>query len=109
MSASEVEKNKEIARLTEEADLASVLSTPQGRRFMWRVIDGKAGALNGSFSSDPLAMAFAEGRRSVGLMLVQEIQALYPERYVEMLQERMRDLAEAKLQREKERAEAGEQ
>jgi hypothetical protein len=53
--------------------LLDLLATPAGRFVMWRQLQ-RLGVYSSSFSTDALAMAFKEGRRSAGLELLQEIQ-----------------------------------
>lgn len=54
-------------------DLRAVLSLPEGRRWLWRVLEQTA-AFRASYDAEsPIRMAFAEGRRSTGLWLLAEI------------------------------------
>lgn len=81
-------------------DVRAQLSTPQGRRFLWRVIDEiakaqAASAVPGTCESTH-ETAYREGRRSIGLELLLEAQRLEPSEFVHML-------AEATERREKER------
>jgi hypothetical protein len=50
-------------------DLKAVLALPEGRRFIRRVLE-KTAPFSSSFSADGMAMAFREGHRNVGLILV---------------------------------------
>lgn len=69
-------------------DLLAALSVPSGRRLLWRLLDRGAEVYGQSFvPGDPLATAFQEGRRSVGLALMRELQRLSPEKYCEMVSE----------------------
>lgn len=55
------------------ADLRAVLVLPEGRRWLWRVLEQTA-AFRASYDPEsPIRMAFAEGRRSTGLWLLAEI------------------------------------
>lgn len=69
-----------------------MLSLPSGRRFVWRIIEA-SGAFGASYSPDTHAMAFTEGRRSVGLEMMLRIQTALPNRWLEMLGEVMQDRA----------------
>lgn len=71
-----------VQRLTEreknahdafQAALEQVLSTVAGRQVLWHYMS-RAGIYGSSFSSDPLAMAFREGRRDMGLGIMRDIQ-----------------------------------
>ncbi len=50
-------------------DLKAVLALPEGRRFIRRVLE-KTAPFSSSFSPDAGEMAFREGHRNVGLILV---------------------------------------
>ena len=58
-------------------DIESVLSTPQGKRLIWRILE-YAGVFRTSFTADPYTTAFNEGRRSSGLFLLDEIERVSP-------------------------------
>ena len=88
-------QERAAARLAEEERLAVerarnelrwVMSTKQGRRFIYRQLSG-AGIWKSSFDTDALRMAFAEGSRNGGLQLLSEIMETCPDRYTEMLTE----------------------
>lgn len=66
------------------ADLKAVLSTPEGRRFVWRQL---AGVYRLSFTPDPYVTAFNEGVKSPGLHLTAEITTEFPELYLLMQDE----------------------
>ena len=73
------------ARQLAAADLRFVMSTKQGRRFVGRLLN-QAGLLERSFTGNSETF-FKEGRRSVALELMSDINAhAFPE-YVQMLQE----------------------
>jgi hypothetical protein len=73
-------------REKEQSDLRWVLSTKQGRRFMWRLL-GSAGVFHSSFSTNNASMAFNEGKRNQGLELLNEIIEHCPDKYTTMLAE----------------------
>jgi len=52
-----------------DRDLASVLSTGAGRRFIWRVIE-MFGAPAGVFSPDPYEHAYNAGQQAVGHIFI---------------------------------------
>lgn len=71
----------------ELADLRTVLSTAEGRRWIWRVLEQTA-AFRASYDPDsPIRMAFAEGRRSTGLWILAELQAAAPDAFASLIAE----------------------
>lgn len=83
------------AKLQADADLREVLSAACGRRVLWRLLERGAEIYGQSFvSGDPLATAFKEGQRSVGLALMRELQRVDAAKYFEMVSEA---LAEARI------------
>lgn len=81
---------------TEEADLLSVMSTPSGRRLFFALIE-RAGVTGGAFDPNPHTMAFLEGRRSVGIELLQRLQQTVPQEYLKMVIEAAQTAAERNL------------
>lgn len=75
-------------RLAEQAaeDLRELLAQPAGRRTLWRLL-GLSGVYRLSFSGDAAATAFNEGRRSVGLQLLADIEAAAPRAYAALRDE----------------------
>lgn len=68
-------------------DLRDVLSTRQGRRFVWKQLV-QAGCFRMSFTyGAPETTAFNEGRRSLGLALMAEIHELDAALYIRMANE----------------------
>jgi hypothetical protein len=63
-----------------------VMSDKRGRRFVAKQLE-RTGAFRLSFNTNALTMAFNEGMRSVGLMLMSLLNEHCPERYSEMLKE----------------------
>lgn len=79
------EAERKRQALMDAADFKTVIDTPAGRRFIRRVL-AECGVHQSSFSSDPLNMAFREGKRSMGLWL----QSLFidcPDQYIQLLKE----------------------
>lgn len=79
-------EEERLAREKEQNDLRWVMSTKQGRRFMWRLL-GEAGVYRLSFNTNNAVMAFNEGARNIGLSLVTSIVEACPDRYAEMRNE----------------------
>lgn len=73
-------------------DTAHIMSTTNGRRWLWRVLDEICGLHGASFSVDPILMARGEGRRSVGIHLMLEAQKASPILWAKMLDERCEEL-----------------
>ena len=74
-------------RAQEQADdLRWFLSGPRGRRIAWRWLE-TAGVFRTSFNTDALAMAFAEGQRNAGLRLMDQVLAVRPDAYTQMVKE----------------------
>lgn len=104
-SEDQVEKLKardELKRKQQIEDLKALMGEIGGRTFAWRLLE-QCGVYRSSFSSDPLLMAFDEGRRSIGLWLIAELAAVDPSLFALMQQEdRVREFTE------NQQAEAGE-
>lgn len=73
----------------DDDDLIWLMSYPQGRRHMWRLLD-KAGIYRTSFTGDS-ATFFNEGARNFGLMYHDRIKRLCPDKYMQMLKEQIDD------------------
>ena len=84
----ERDERAKLAELQREEDLASVMSTPAGRRFVARLI-ASAGIRKGSFTPDPSGRidAFNEGRRDFGIKLEDALVAVVPRLWDQMLSE----------------------
>lgn len=80
-----------IRREREIEDLKAVLGTPQGRRFIWRLL-GQAGIFRPSFvAGSPDTTAFNDGARNQGLNLMAEVMSEAPKQFLTMQQEAMAD------------------
>lgn len=79
-----------LAEETEDSDLKWLMGSRRGRRVVWRILD-RAGVFRLSFSTDPLAMAFAEGSRNSGLRMLAQLHELCPKRYMAMVREQASD------------------
>jgi hypothetical protein len=61
------------------AQMRAFMSTPAARAWVMRLIFEYSGVLAGTFTGDALSAAFAEGRRSVGLRVLAEVDGLAPD------------------------------
>ncbi len=94
---SQIEKRK---RERDTADLKKVLSDVEGRRVIWRILS-EAGVFRGSFNQNALAMAFNEGKRDIGLLLIGEINANMPQRLFQLQNESSSDLKNERAEKAK--------
>ena len=76
------------------ADLREVAASGPGRRLIERIM-ADCGVWTLSYSSDPLAMAFAEGRRAAGNQLMADVMEHAPDAFLAIIQERLNRLREA--------------
>jgi len=77
--------NAEIKRDQELADLRAILDTPQGKRFIWRLLE-RNGVFRRSYEGgDHADTAFNEGRRNEGLWLMAEISRVGPHAMADLL------------------------
>jgi len=75
---SEPDVNLCRAAQRDDDDLRAVLSTPQGRRFVRRVL-GLGRLFQPSFAADPLTTAFNEGCRNQALAVLAMVDAAAPD------------------------------
>ena len=79
-------KEKDKLRNEKDAnDLRWVLSMPQGRRFLWKLLE-TCGVYRSSFTGSSETF-FLEGQRNVGLQLLAQITAADSEQYLTMIRE----------------------
>jgi hypothetical protein len=72
-------------RVQELEDFIKVMSTVEGRRFMWRLLD-HTGFQKSSFTGNSTTF-FNEGMRNIGLIIWSDINEACPDLYIKMLQE----------------------
>lgn len=77
----------EEKRKLEQQDIRAVMSTAEGRRLLWGIIERMAGTFIGTFSGEALGSAFNEGRRAVGLELMVRMQTASAADYLRALNE----------------------
>ena len=86
----DAKRQQAIAQREAEEDLKFVMSSKQGRRFMHRTL-ASAGIWKTTFNTNAMQMAFGEGKRNQGLMLLSQVMKACPERYSQMLKEQSND------------------
>lgn len=88
----------------ERDDLVAVMSSAEGRRLVWRLLE-RAGVFRISYSADSDLTIFNEGQRNQGLRLFTDAQEFCPKLYLTMAQEAAADAARERAQEEAEKAE----
>lgn len=86
----EIDARKRVSRQQEIGDLKWLMSSPRGRRIMWRLLE-LSGPFRISFDTNAMKMAFNEGNRNLGNQLFNEVMTLCPELYPVMVKERHDD------------------
>jgi len=66
--------------------IRNLMSTSSGRRYIWDKLTSSH-IFATSYSSDPIAMAFAEGERNAGLLLLNDIIQWCPEQFILAMRE----------------------
>jgi hypothetical protein len=82
----EAEKKVRLVRDRELNDIRHILSSPQGRRFLWRYLSA-CGVYKISFDHSGSITSFNEGMRNIGLKLLSDVTDASPEAYIEMMKE----------------------
>ena len=79
------ERNDRFKLRDEDADAKWVLSDPRGRRFVWRYL-ALCGVYKSSFTGSSETF-FNEGKRVIGLQLMEDVQRSGADTFVTMMQE----------------------
>lgn len=82
-------EGKEAARLAQatfDADLLHVATSPQGRRFLWRLME-RQGMFRTSFTGHRESTDFHEGSRNASLQLWADLKRVCPTRLTQMQDE----------------------
>jgi len=83
----EAERAATKRREQDRDDFKWVMSDARGRRFVWRLMRD-AGVFRSTFApGDALTSAFNEGNRQNGLALMNEVLAVCPEHWLNMVKE----------------------
>jgi hypothetical protein len=69
----------------EQEDILFILSSVQGRRFYWRMME-RCGIFESSFTGNNTTF-FNEGQRNIGLMLLSKLNEISPQSYLQMIHE----------------------
>lgn len=82
-------------KLIEQADLGQLMTLPAFRRFMLR-LHARAGIMQTTYRADAGASAYAEGRRNLGLELLELICTAVPGAHVQIISEPISSPKESK-------------
>ncbi len=82
----QADARSKVERQIEQQDLKWLMKCKQGRRIMWRLLE-RTGLYRTSFNPNSMTMAFNEGNRNLGLVLMAQLNEACPERYTLMVQE----------------------
>lgn len=66
--------------------VTALMATQPGRKYVWDKL-GEAGIFHSVFSTEPLQMAFNEGQRNQGLLLLNEVIQWCPEQFIQAMRE----------------------
>jgi hypothetical protein len=80
------EEQQRRDRLTDEIITKQLMSTPDGRRWVWLRLS-EARLFNEDEDLDPGRMALAKGRRNAGLRLLADVTTFTPSLYITMTEE----------------------
>ncbi|GKX40042.1 hypothetical protein SOASR014_37810 [Pectobacterium carotovorum subsp. carotovorum] len=84
--AEQIRKAAEQRQKQEEADIYHVMSSKQGRRLIWSILQS-ARVFASTFAADPHVTAFNEGQRNGGLIILSRVMAVCPDLYLTMANE----------------------
>ena len=66
----------------EQGDIRKVLSLPEGRRFVWKLMSD-AGVFRSSFTGNSQTF-FNEGQRNMGLVILNQVMTAKPDAFTQM-------------------------
>jgi hypothetical protein len=89
------------AKEREKRDMLAVLSSPEGRRFLWRIMDF-CGAFRSPFSESPEYTNFNAGMQNVGLFIFDEITKANVAAFSQMQREHAAEKKQDEIETEKE-------
>ena len=77
---------RERIRKQEINDLRDVMTNPEGRRFVWRVLE-EGRVFHSCFDLNPIQMAKNEGKRDIALFVLEELMRDHQQQYLQMCRE----------------------
>lgn len=83
------EAEKKARAQQRDADLRQVLSTAEGRRTFWWLLDDVCNLHGPSYTGDAAFTAYREGRRSVAIDVMRMAHTVAPDAYLQALQEHL--------------------
>lgn len=85
----------ERLKLRRKEDLLVVLKTASGRRFVYDILD-ESGLFSGSFvAGHPDISDFNEGKRDIGVKLLQDLMNAAPDAFTQMYREKASEVKQA--------------
>lgn len=93
-------KTSELVHNRELSDLRHILLSAEGRRFIWKLMSASGIFLCSYKGGDRDETAFYEGRRSVGLQVLNDLLEANPKVFSQMQEEYQSDLARRKRKEE---------
>ena len=85
-SIREAEKAAKVAEANRRAVVVALMDQQLGREYIWTLLS-EAGIFTQVFSTDPLILAFNEGRRSMGLRLLDDVTTFTPDQFIQAMRE----------------------
>lgn len=82
----EAEAKFERDRKLRLSDMRKILSIPEGRRTIWRLLE-QCKVFAPSFSLNTLQIAYSEGQRSIGITLLSDVEIAKPGIFAQMTSE----------------------
>ncbi|MGE4194713.1 MAG: hypothetical protein AB7E51_15105 [Pseudodesulfovibrio sp.] len=73
-------QRREVERLKELSDIRMVMSSLEGRRFVWRFL-AECRVFLSTYSPEALESYYRQGRRSVGLLFYNDVLEACPEQF----------------------------
>ena len=80
------EKSAKLADRQRGEVLTTIVETTAGRQYLWDRLEA-AHIFRSSFSTDAVQMAFYEGERNQGLLLLGDIMQWCPDQFIQMMRE----------------------
>ncbi len=79
-------EHKKQQETIHDRDLATIMAMPEGRRYVFRLIDEVCGVFKPSYTGSSETY-LREGKRAVGIAVMLEVQTKCTAQYVEMIKE----------------------